>query len=62
MDANFRLTNRLIKGAHDDPALGPGWGHMVDDGPYFEHLKGYVSEKDVRDGPKLSYSTNFPHR
>ncbi|KAF7978528.1 hypothetical protein HWV62_45709 [Athelia sp. TMB] len=31
MDANFRLVNWLIKGAHDDPALGPGWGHLVDD-------------------------------
>lgn len=48
MDANFRLTNRLIKGAHDDPPLGPGWGHLVDDEPYREHLKAYISEKDVR--------------
>lgn len=48
MDANFRLVNRLIKGAHDDPALGPGWGHLVDDEPYRDHLKNYVSEKDVR--------------
>ncbi|KAF7966211.1 hypothetical protein HWV62_39676 [Athelia sp. TMB] len=47
MDANFRLTNRIIKGERDDPELGPGWAYTVPPGPYKEHLKGYVSEKDI---------------
>jgi hypothetical protein len=47
MDANFRLKNRLRANEREDEALGPGWGHLVDEGPYREHLKGYVAEKDV---------------
>ncbi|KAJ7197993.1 hypothetical protein GGX14DRAFT_374552 [Mycena pura] len=47
MDANFRLKNRIRANEHDDPPLGTGWGYLVDDGPYKEHLKGYVAEKDV---------------
>ncbi|KAJ7790270.1 hypothetical protein B0H13DRAFT_2245702 [Mycena leptocephala] len=29
------------------PASGRGVGHLVEEGPYKEHLKGYVAEKDV---------------
>lgn len=47
MDAKFHLTNRLIAHEHDDPELGPGWAYTVAPEPYKEHLKGYVSEKDV---------------
>ncbi|KAF7965199.1 hypothetical protein HWV62_45095 [Athelia sp. TMB] len=47
MDANFRLTNRLIANERDDPELGPGWAYTVASVPYKEHLKGYVSEKDI---------------
>ncbi|KAJ7829911.1 hypothetical protein B0H13DRAFT_1655417 [Mycena leptocephala] len=47
MDANFRLKNRLRANAHDDPPLGSGWGYMVEDAPYKEHLRNYVAEKDV---------------
>ncbi|KAJ7081651.1 hypothetical protein B0H15DRAFT_924210 [Mycena belliarum] len=47
VDANFRLKNRIRKNEHDDPSFGSGWGYMVDDAPYREHLKGYVAEKDV---------------
>ncbi|KAF7965392.1 hypothetical protein HWV62_44067, partial [Athelia sp. TMB] len=47
MDANFRLVNRIIANEHDDPELGPGWACTVNPGPYKEHLKGYVSEKDI---------------
>ncbi|KAJ7062990.1 hypothetical protein B0H15DRAFT_794749 [Mycena belliarum] len=47
MDANFRLKNRLRANAHVDLPLGDGWGHLVEEPPYKEHLKGYVAEKDV---------------
>ncbi|KAJ7040223.1 hypothetical protein C8F04DRAFT_948763 [Mycena alexandri] len=47
MDANFRLKSRLRSNARDDPPLGDGWGHMVEEGPYKKHLRGYVAEKDV---------------
>jgi len=49
MDANFKLKNRLRSNEHEDPPLGAGWGHLVDEGPYKEHLRSYVSEKDVSD-------------
>ncbi|KAJ7717597.1 hypothetical protein B0H16DRAFT_1740547 [Mycena metata] len=47
MDANFRLKNRLRANERDDPPLGDGWGYIVEEKPYKEHLKGYVAEKDV---------------
>ncbi|KAJ7039474.1 hypothetical protein C8F04DRAFT_1178631 [Mycena alexandri] len=47
MDANFRLKNRLRANKRDDPPLGDGWGYIVEEGPYKEHLHGYVAEKDV---------------
>ncbi|KAJ7744427.1 hypothetical protein DFH07DRAFT_963653 [Mycena maculata] len=47
MDANFRLRNRLRANALEDPPLGSGWGYMVEEGPYKNHLKNYVAEKDV---------------
>ncbi|KAF7351692.1 CxC2 domain-containing protein [Mycena sanguinolenta] len=47
MDANFRLKNRLRANQHEDRPLGSGWGYQVEEGPYKEHLKGYVAEKDV---------------
>ncbi|KAJ7761124.1 hypothetical protein B0H16DRAFT_1312626, partial [Mycena metata] len=37
----------LRSNARDDPPLGDGWGHMVEEGPYKKHLRGYVAEKDV---------------
>ncbi|KAJ7248910.1 hypothetical protein B0H12DRAFT_1203047 [Mycena haematopus] len=47
MDANFRLKNRLRANEHDDPSFGPGWGYLVEEGPYKEHLCGYVGEADI---------------
>ncbi|KAJ6463650.1 hypothetical protein C8R47DRAFT_992586 [Mycena vitilis] len=47
MDANFRLKNRIRANEHEDLPLGSGWGYLVEEGPYKEHLKGYVAEKDV---------------
>ncbi|KAJ7232604.1 hypothetical protein B0H12DRAFT_1239590 [Mycena haematopus] len=32
---------------HDDPSFGPGWGYLVEEGGYKEHLRGYVGEDDV---------------
>jgi hypothetical protein len=49
MDANFRPKNRIRANEHEDAALGDGWGYVVEDRPYKEHLKAYVAEKDVRD-------------
>ncbi|KAK7046798.1 CxC2 domain-containing protein [Favolaschia claudopus] len=47
MDANFRLRNRLRPNEKDDPPLGSGWGYMVEEKEYHEHLRGYVGEEDV---------------
>ncbi|KAJ7694247.1 hypothetical protein B0H17DRAFT_1159285 [Mycena rosella] len=47
MDTNFRLKNRLWANERLDLLLGDGWGHLVQEPPYKEHLKGYVAEKDV---------------
>jgi hypothetical protein len=46
VDANFRLKNkgRTIK---DDPALGSGWAHWVEDKPYQEHVGKYGHEVEV---------------
>ncbi|KAK6992479.1 hypothetical protein R3P38DRAFT_3226100, partial [Favolaschia claudopus] len=47
MDANFRLRNRLRANAHEDPPLGSGWGHIVEESCYKKHLRNYVAEKDI---------------
>ncbi|TRM61976.1 hypothetical protein BD626DRAFT_404672 [Schizophyllum amplum] len=47
VDANFRLKNRLRKNERSEAALGEGLGYFVDTVPYKEHIKGYVSEKDI---------------
>ncbi|KAJ7934588.1 hypothetical protein B0H13DRAFT_1855184 [Mycena leptocephala] len=47
MDANFRLKSQLCVNEHADLPLGSGWGYLVEERPYKEHLKGYVAEKDV---------------
>ncbi|KAJ6448675.1 hypothetical protein C8R47DRAFT_1084955 [Mycena vitilis] len=33
------LKNRLRANEHDDPPLGSGWGHLVEETPYKEHVK-----------------------
>ncbi|KAK7031679.1 CxC2 domain-containing protein [Favolaschia claudopus] len=47
MDANYRMRNRLRANEKDDPALGSGWGYLVEETEYHEHLRGYVGEEDV---------------
>jgi hypothetical protein len=47
MDTNFRMSSRYQKNERDDPELGPGWAYFVHNQLYMEHLKNYVSEKDV---------------
>ncbi|KAJ7073296.1 hypothetical protein B0H15DRAFT_793030 [Mycena belliarum] len=47
MDANFRLKSRLRANQREDLPLGAGWGHLLNEEPYKEHLKGYITEKDV---------------
>ncbi|KAJ6478376.1 hypothetical protein C8R45DRAFT_934146 [Mycena sanguinolenta] len=36
---------------HVDLPLGDGWVYMVEEGPYREPLKGYVTEKDIKRHP-----------
>lgn len=47
LDANFRLKHRYRADEKPDPELGPGWAYFVENEPYMEHLKHYVSERDV---------------
>ncbi|KAJ7825880.1 hypothetical protein B0H14DRAFT_2368607, partial [Mycena olivaceomarginata] len=47
MDANFRLKNRLRANEHQDPYLGSGLGYFVEENGYKNHIKNYVTEKDV---------------
>lgn len=47
MDANFRLSNKLCTREHGDPELSPGWAYFVESAKYKDHIKNYVSEKDV---------------
>ncbi|KAJ7708001.1 hypothetical protein B0H16DRAFT_1746369 [Mycena metata] len=47
LDANFRLKSRLRANERDDPPLGDGWGYIVEEAPYKEHLRNYVAEKDI---------------
>ncbi|KAK6967162.1 CxC2 domain-containing protein [Favolaschia claudopus] len=47
MDANYRMRNRLRANEKDDPPLGSGWGYLVEESKYHEHLRGYVGEEDV---------------
>ncbi|KAF7299239.1 CxC2 domain-containing protein [Mycena indigotica] len=46
-DANFRLKNKLRAGERMDPALTDGLGYFMRSGPYKEHIKTLVDEKDV---------------
>lgn len=48
MDANFRLKSRLRRNSKGDPPLYMGLGYQVHLDNYFEHLRSYVQEKDVR--------------
>lgn len=47
MDANFWLCNKLHARERGDPELGPGWAYFVAPEEYKDHIKHYVSEKDV---------------
>jgi hypothetical protein len=59
MDANFRLKNRIRANEHEDMVLGNRWGYLVEVGPYKEHLKGYVAEKDVSDVLDSAFGIDF---
>ena len=47
LDATFRMKLRS-KVAKNDVALGDGQSFFVSDGPYKEHLKDVIDEKEVR--------------
>lgn len=47
LDANFRLMNRHRDNARADPELGPGHAYFVENQKYKDHLKNYISERDV---------------
>ncbi|KAJ6480185.1 hypothetical protein C8R45DRAFT_933121 [Mycena sanguinolenta] len=59
MDANFHLKNRLRGKQHDDTLLALGWGYIIEQGPYKEHLKGYVGEKDRREQKDTRLTTGL---
>ncbi len=47
IDANFRLKRRAVSNEIRDPALAPGLGYFVDDGPYRAYLLDRADQKDV---------------
>jgi hypothetical protein len=47
IDAGFRLKSKDRK-TNTNPALGNGWGHLVPQEPYEEHLKKYGDQEEVR--------------
>ena len=46
IDANFRLKLKE-KGILNDPALGDGWAHWVQDPPYRAYIKKYGHQVEV---------------
>ncbi|KAJ7080875.1 hypothetical protein C8R43DRAFT_965666 [Mycena crocata] len=46
MDTNFHMKSWLCVNKREDLPLGSGWGNLVEEEPYKEHLRGYVAEKD----------------
>ncbi|KAK6971492.1 hypothetical protein R3P38DRAFT_2813835, partial [Favolaschia claudopus] len=53
MPARWHESPRRLAGcgrriSRDDPPLGSGWGYLVEEKEYHEHLRGYVGEEDAR--------------
>ncbi|KAF8907161.1 hypothetical protein CPB85DRAFT_1223639 [Mucidula mucida] len=47
IDANFRLRNAVVSTAERDPPLGDGWAFFVEQAPYNEHVRSFVSQEDM---------------
>lgn len=59
IDANFRLKLKA-RGLKEDPALGDGWAHWVESGPYQEYVDRYghqieVSSRSDRSKARLTF-------
>ncbi|KAJ7016992.1 hypothetical protein C8F04DRAFT_1280235 [Mycena alexandri] len=46
-DCNFRLINRAVSTAANDPIIGDGLGYFVNHAKYTEYLRTYVSEEEI---------------
>ncbi|KAJ7767527.1 hypothetical protein DFH07DRAFT_769622 [Mycena maculata] len=46
-DCNFRLINRDVSSAANDPIVGDGHGYFVNYGKYSEFLRDYVTEEEI---------------
>ncbi|KAJ7850849.1 hypothetical protein B0H13DRAFT_2360511 [Mycena leptocephala] len=51
LDACFRLKRRLVSSELKDPSLGPGWGYVVENAAYREHL---LTVTDPKGGEQMS--------
>jgi hypothetical protein len=48
VDANFHLKNKK-KAIKDDPPLGDGWAHVVEEKPYMEYVRQYGYQAEVHE-------------
>ena len=46
LDANFRLKRKDISNEKRDAGLSRGWGYIVNNEPYKDHLAGYKDEAE----------------
>ncbi|KAJ7717055.1 hypothetical protein B0H16DRAFT_1886707 [Mycena metata] len=46
-DCNFRLINRAVSTAANDPIIGDGLGYFVNHAKYTEYLRTHVSEEEI---------------
>ncbi|KAJ7711359.1 hypothetical protein B0H16DRAFT_1667783 [Mycena metata] len=46
-DCNFRLINRAVSTAANDPIIGDGLGYFVNHAKYTEFLRAHVSEEEI---------------
>ncbi len=51
VDANFRLRNVRKSTEENDPGLHMGLAYFVDHYKYIQHIRKYVSQKDVGSVP-----------
>ncbi len=58
IDANFRLRNAIVSTTDRDPPLGDGWAFFIEQAPYQEHIRSFVSQDDMAScsGFKVSIS------
>ncbi|KAF8903392.1 hypothetical protein CPB85DRAFT_1377090 [Mucidula mucida] len=47
IDANFRLRNAIVSTTDRDPPLGDGWAFFIEQAPYQEHIRSFVSQDDM---------------